>query len=124
VSIIVHAIIVASPNSVPCSIRYLDPRTQSEDWVQTLHEMGWEELHPYFQAQAAAQSAQTFGTLSAFSRWIEDEFDYDGTEDMDGEWSDEDDDGDIQDLPEEDIGNGQTDVWDSGVVLQLPEKSS
>lgn len=98
--------------------------TQSEEWVQNLHEMGWEELHPYFQAQAAAQSAQTFGTLSAFSRWIEDDFDYDGTEDIDGEWSDEDDDGDLpDDLPEE-TDNGQTGVWDSGIVLQLPEKSS
>lgn len=84
--------------------------------------MGWEELHPYFQAQVAAQSAQALGTLSAFSRWIEDDFDYDGSEDIDGEWSDEDDDGEMPDEMQED-GDGQTGVWDSGVVLQLPGKS-
>lgn len=87
--------------------------------------MGWEELHPYFQAQAAEQSAQTFGTLNAFSRWIEDDFDYDGTEDIDGEWSDEDDeDGEAQDDLPEGNGDSQTGVWDSGIILQLPEKSS
>ncbi|KAF8511850.1 hypothetical protein JB92DRAFT_2931617 [Gautieria morchelliformis] len=127
-------------------VRYVDPTTQTDEWMQALHELRWAELHPYFQAQAAAaQNAQALGTLGAFSRWIEDDFDYDGTEDAgdgdgDAEWSDEDEDGELQGQDhdhdqdqDQDQGqdvhgeaaaaDGQTGVWDSGVVLQLPGKS-
>lgn len=96
------------------SVRSLDPTIQSSDWVQTLHEMGWEELHPFYQAQAAMRNAQDLASLSAFSRWIEDDFDYDGTEDCDGEWSDE----------EEEDGDMREDTWDSSIMFQLPEKLS
>ncbi|KAF8511852.1 hypothetical protein JB92DRAFT_350704 [Gautieria morchelliformis] len=130
-------------------IRYVDPTTQTDEWMQALHELGWEELHPYFQAQAAAaaQNAQTLATLGAFSRWIKDDFDYDG--DGDAEWSDEDEDGELQDQDQDqdhdqdqdqdqdqdhdqDQDQGQ-DVHggaaaaaadsQTGVVLQLPGKS-
>ena len=112
-------------NRRPSSVRCLDPTTQSSEWVQTLRDIGWEALHPFFHTEVApTQSSQTFGALSAFSRWIEDEFEYDGTEDADSEWSDDDDDDDDIEMHNDDaLENAGRGVWDSGIVLQLPGKS-
>jgi hypothetical protein len=60
----------------------------------------------------------------AFSAWVEDDYDNDSVDDGEGEWSDEEDDEGDGELPELGLGaNGQTGVWDSGVVLQLPGRS-
>lgn len=75
----------------------------------------WQYAHPYYQAQAAAEMADAF-VMDNFSHWVQDEVDF-GTEEYgDGDWSDEE-----GEFPEEvDGAYGHTDVWDSGIPLQLP----
>ncbi|KIJ27322.1 hypothetical protein M422DRAFT_37848, partial [Sphaerobolus stellatus SS14] len=103
------------------NVRYLDPTMQSKAWLQDLKRLGWEHAHPYYQARAAAEMTHTYGALTAFSGWVEDDFDYDGTEYMEGEYSDEEEEYEEGEIPEEhDDVYGQTRVWDSRVPLHLP----
>lgn len=37
------------------SVRCKDPRMQSTEWLDSLRGIGWEAIHPYFQAQAEAE---------------------------------------------------------------------
>lgn len=107
------------------SIRCLDPRTQSVEWQQSLRTIGWEPLHPYFQAQAEAElEAASSRQYDALSEWIEDDFDADFETDCgvegDEDWSDEDEEDGEFVLPRQSCFNGpHTDVWDSGVSLTL-----
>ncbi|GJJ13773.1 hypothetical protein Clacol_008030 [Clathrus columnatus] len=110
------------------SVRCLDPRTQNIEWQQSLRNIGWEPLHPFFQAQAEAEaefeaaaaaassSSSSTTTISSMtspfdplSAWIEDDFDGEFSSEYDEEveeedcWSDEDEGGEGEEGQESDF---------------------
>jgi len=98
-------------------VRHLDPPTQPKEWLRQLKRLGWEHAHPYYQLKAQQEMLDAYGPIDPFANWVEDDFDYDGTD-----WSDEEEGEEGEIIEDRDPVHGQTGVWDSGVPLQLPYK--
>ena len=52
------------------SIRSFHPSLRSSEWVEALHEMGWEHLHPTYTSQSQHTSGALDACSNPFNEWI------------------------------------------------------